>query len=167
MIVCDENDIDLVPLGGEIVFPNVDSCCAFIFLMADGSAIGGHATMMYKNNIDLLGSAGDMLAKMVKAGGVPARILYVGQADWKTDASMAQAANNQLKTCQASNLCRFNVTLDIFVDLGASRLQVQAHDKQAARKFGAPPVKRSDFLYDEPLPTLAKTVQGPAFCVIL
>lgn len=167
MIVCDENEIPLVPAGQEIVFPNVDSCCAFIFLKADGSAVGGHATQFFNGDIRMRESADDMLARMLTAGGVPSQILYVGQIDWSGAAGQAQAANAQLMNCQAANLCRFNVTLDIFVDLGAGRLQVQAHDKTAKRDFGAAPLKRNNFLYDQPLPTLIKTVKGPMFCAIL
>jgi hypothetical protein len=166
MIVCDENQTPLVPAGEEIVFPNVDTCCAFVFLMADGSAVGGHATQWFNDGINKRESADDMLARMVTAGGVPSQILYVGQADWKTDASLAQAANRQLKDCQAANLCRFYDTVDVFVDLGARRLQVQAKNKSEQRDFGAAPLKRNDWLYDQPLPTLTKTVQGPMFCVI-
>lgn len=83
---------DIVTAAGNdrIVFPHVDSCVAIIFRMADGTVMGGHATMQIRGDAAGYGvSATDMLTRIQAqaSGAAIAQVLYVGHPDPGTSIS--------------------------------------------------------------------------------
>ena len=163
---------DIVTAKGNdvIVFPHVDSCCAFIFLMRDGTALGGHASQIGPN--DQFGpgpSSEDILTRMLeKAGRAPYAIIAICNADGWDDA-FPQAQDNipELANCQASNYCgELKKAADIFVDLGTRRLQCQDWVK-GKRGDAEVPVRTDVWVFDQPLATIRRTHRGPCPCTIL
>jgi hypothetical protein len=152
-----------------IVFPHVDSCCAFIFLMRDGSGLGGHASQVGpKNQFGPGESSDDILARMLeKAGGAPQTIIAICNADgWAEAFPLAQGKIPDLASCQASNYCgRLKKAADIFVDLGTGRLQCQDWVK-GPRGDAVVPLKTNDWVFDKPLATIQRTISGASVPIL-
>jgi hypothetical protein len=163
---------DIVTAAGNdrIVFPHVDSCVAIIFRMADGTVMGGHATMQIRNGaVGYAVSATDMLTRMLAQanGAAIAQILYVGHPDWNHHVVLAQAGIAAIAATAASNLCLFDDPIDIFVDLGAARLRVQKWVKPVVKRDPAHiPAETGDWEHDEPF-VARRTHRGACPCVIL
>jgi len=146
-----------------IVFPHVDSCCAFIFLMPDGSALGGHASQLGpKDQFGPDASSEDMLERMLaKAGGAPHTIIAICNADgWAEGFPTAQMKIPELTNCQAANYCgELKKAADIYVDLGTRRLQCQDWVK-GRRGDAEVPLQTNNWVLDEPLSRIRRTISG-------